>query len=120
MIFSLSVSSSHMVAQTARHFKAPMVYVNMVGAQDELIYDGGSFAVDSKGKVLIQAKRFVEDSQLFNLKTLKPIKTPRMTPQKRSQMQLKGLGQYQSGMNGGSYLVLRFSALGGMPRRTSW
>lgn len=47
--------------QTAKQFKAPMVYVNMVGAQDELIFDGGSFAIDKTGKVISQCVRFSED-----------------------------------------------------------
>lgn len=46
---------------TAGHLKAPLVYVNMVGAQDELIFDGGSFAIDPKGKVIDQCQRFEED-----------------------------------------------------------
>ena len=56
-----------MVKATAQHFKAPMVYVNMVGAQDELIFDGGSFAVNSKGKVTAQLSRFSEEIAIFDL-----------------------------------------------------
>lgn len=47
--------------QTAKQFKAPMVYVNMVGAQDELVFDGGSFAIDKTGKIISQCVRFSED-----------------------------------------------------------
>jgi NAD+ synthase (glutamine-hydrolysing) len=47
--------------ETVRYLKAPMVYVNMVGGQDELIFDGGSFALDSKGNVVAQAAQFAED-----------------------------------------------------------
>lgn len=57
------------VGLTAKHFKCPMVYVNMVGAQDELIFDGGSFAVDAKGKVVAQSLRFEEDLNVFDTKT---------------------------------------------------
>lgn len=46
---------------TAAYFGCPMVYVNMVGGQDELIFDGGSFAINSKGKVFAQCLRFTED-----------------------------------------------------------
>ncbi|MEK6556202.1 MAG: nitrilase-related carbon-nitrogen hydrolase, partial [Bdellovibrionota bacterium] len=56
----------HVVAETAKHFKAPMVYVNMVGAQDELVFDGGSFAVDAKGKTLARALFFEEDLVLID------------------------------------------------------
>lgn len=57
----------HVVRETARHLRAPLVYVNMVGAQDELIFDGGSFAVDAKGKRLVQCERFQEDFSSFEI-----------------------------------------------------
>ena len=38
----------------------PLVYVNLVGAQDELIFDGGSFAVDAQGERVCQMVRFEE------------------------------------------------------------
>lgn len=39
----------------------PVVYANMVGGQDELIFDGGSFAMDARGELLAQAKFFETD-----------------------------------------------------------
>ncbi|OFZ17912.1 MAG: hypothetical protein A2X94_12795 [Bdellovibrionales bacterium GWB1_55_8] len=36
-------------ADIARNLKVPLVYVNQVGATDEILFDGGSFAIDSKG-----------------------------------------------------------------------
>jgi NAD+ synthase (glutamine-hydrolysing) len=38
-----------------------IVYVNMVGGQDELVFDGGSFVVDSKGNILVKGKQFSEE-----------------------------------------------------------
>ncbi len=38
----------------------PVVYVNMVGAQDELVFDGDSFVVRSDGELLLRAPQFVE------------------------------------------------------------
>jgi NAD+ synthase (glutamine-hydrolysing) len=58
------------VSETAKYFKAPMVYTNLVGAQDELIYDGQSFLVDAKGKKQFQMLSFEEDSNVFDLNTL--------------------------------------------------
>lgn len=54
------------VTRTAKNFKAPMVYVNMVGGQDEIIFDGGSFAVDAKGKLLALARYFEEDLSVLD------------------------------------------------------
>ncbi len=55
--------------RTAKNFEAPLVYVNMVGAQDELIFDGGSFAIDKRGKRLAQSVQFQEDLNIVDLLT---------------------------------------------------
>lgn len=56
-------------SRTAQLFGAPLVYVNMIGAQDEVIFDGGSFAVSPKGKKLAQCLYFEEDLNLFDIET---------------------------------------------------
>jgi NAD+ synthase len=38
-----------------------LLYVNLVGGQDELVFDGGSFVLDAGGAVLAEAARFEED-----------------------------------------------------------
>ncbi|QWE29268.1 NAD+ synthase [Polynucleobacter sp. AM-7D1] len=38
--------------------KMPLVYVNAVGGQDELVFDGGSFALNSAGKVVMTMPQF--------------------------------------------------------------
>ena len=55
------------VDATVNHLKVPMIYVNMVGAQDELIFDGGSFATDRRGRVIAQCPRFTEDLNVVDL-----------------------------------------------------
>ncbi len=59
-----------LAALTARHFRAPMIYVNMVGAQDEIIFDGASFAIDKHGKSLLECIKFGEDLNVLDLNTL--------------------------------------------------
>lgn len=41
--------------------KKPLIYVNMVGAQDSLVFDGASFILNNEGKVLLKMADFVED-----------------------------------------------------------
>ena len=41
--------------------KSVVLYQNLVGGQDELVFDGGSMIVSEAGRVLCQAKRFEED-----------------------------------------------------------
>ena len=48
------------VAQKASQNALPIVYVNMVGGQDELVFDGGSFVCDGKGAVTHRAQFFNE------------------------------------------------------------
>ena len=40
----------------------PIAYVNLVGGQDELVFDGGSFATNRFGEIVSQAEFFVEDT----------------------------------------------------------
>lgn len=46
------------VAGRARDNRLPVVYCNLVGGQDELVFDGGSFAVDADGKVVVRGSFF--------------------------------------------------------------
>jgi NAD+ synthase (glutamine-hydrolysing) len=41
--------------------QVPIAYVNLVGGQDELIFDGGSLVVDRNGEIIAQATFFAED-----------------------------------------------------------
>ncbi len=52
----------------------PIVYVNQVGGQDELVFDGESYAFNAKGELVVECKHFDEDLSLFSLsdKTIKP------------------------------------------------
>lgn len=52
----------------ATALKRPFFYVNMVGGQDELVFDGESLAVDSRGELVGIGKRFEEDLVIVNLK----------------------------------------------------
>ncbi|MCZ7627813.1 MAG: hypothetical protein M5U19_01345 [Microthrixaceae bacterium] len=54
------------VTQRVRRTGVPVVYVNQVGAQDDLIFDGGSMAVTVDGP-LVRARRFVEDSVVVDV-----------------------------------------------------
>ena len=47
----------------------PIVYLNMVGGQDELVFDGGSFAVDRSGELVFQAPFFEEETYLIEVET---------------------------------------------------
>jgi len=46
--------------ERARESRRPVLYVNMVGGQDELVFDGGSVVVDAAGTVVFRAPAFEE------------------------------------------------------------
>ena len=61
-------------AQRARHIHreaassgAPVVYLNLVGGQDELVFDGGSMVVDRRGALRYRAPSFEEDRFVIDI-----------------------------------------------------
>jgi NAD+ synthetase len=48
------------VCQQAKKAEVALVYVNTVGGQDELIFDGASFVVNTQGEVVFRAEEFAE------------------------------------------------------------
>jgi NAD+ synthase (glutamine-hydrolysing) len=56
-------------ASIARKYKCPVVYVNQVGGNDHLVFDGSSFAMDAAGSVIGTARSFSEDLAVVDLAT---------------------------------------------------
>ena len=50
-----------MLAERARAYGAGFAFCNLVGGQDELVFDGHSFVVDAEGKVIARAAQFEEE-----------------------------------------------------------
>ena len=55
------------VRDKAKKLKVPILYLNMVGGQDELVFDGGSFLVDADGDIIYEAEQFSEEIFSFDL-----------------------------------------------------
>ena len=53
------------VKRNAMHFNVPIFYCNCVGAQTELIFDGGSLVVDAKGNLIDEFDYFIEDIKFY-------------------------------------------------------
>jgi NAD+ synthase (glutamine-hydrolysing) len=51
----------------ARQFRTPLVYVNQVGGNDELVFDGNSVVLNAQGQVIAQAMDFEEDLLVVDL-----------------------------------------------------
>jgi NAD+ synthase (glutamine-hydrolysing) len=50
----------------AQRFRLPVAYVHMVGGNDQLVFDGTSFAMTAEGRLAARAKSFDEDLILFD------------------------------------------------------
>ena len=61
---------TEVLRRNATKYKLPLFYVNHVGAQTELLFDGGSLVMDAKGDILGELNYFEEDFQIFDLDQL--------------------------------------------------
>ena len=59
-----------MLATIAKNDHVPVVFVNQVGGNDSLVFDGSSMVFDREGNVIAQGKSFEEDLILFDSDTL--------------------------------------------------
>ena len=57
----------------ARRVGAYLCYNNLVGGQDELVFDGGSLVVDPQGRLIASAKRFEADMLLTDIQVDEPV-----------------------------------------------
>ncbi|MFX1280097.1 MAG: NAD+ synthase [Promethearchaeota archaeon] len=64
-----------LIKEKSKELSVPIVYVNMVGGLDEIVYDGQSFITNKFGQVIFKAKGFEEDICKFKLsiKNTQPI-----------------------------------------------
>jgi NAD+ synthase (glutamine-hydrolysing) len=76
VLLSINASPYHMnkrelrreiFAATARRHGLPLVYVNQVGGNDQLVFDGSSFAMDKDAEVIASAASFSEDLVFVNI-----------------------------------------------------
>ena len=64
-----------LVRDKVQETNIPFYYCNLVGAQDELIFDGQSLAYDSEGNLIGQGKAFEEDLIFMDLEKANPLET---------------------------------------------
>jgi len=53
-------------AELTRQHRTPFVYVNQVGGQDSLLFDGASVGIDGSGRVIGRANTFTEDMVIID------------------------------------------------------
>lgn len=56
-----------MLSANAIRYKIPLFYVNQIGAQTEIVFDGGSMAINSKGNITEELSYFEEETRIIDL-----------------------------------------------------
>jgi NAD+ synthase/NAD+ synthase (glutamine-hydrolysing) len=78
-LITINASPYHMGKRTlrqeifraaAKRHRMPMIYVNQVGGNDQLVFDGSSFAMNADGDIIASAKSFDEDLIVIDTQTL--------------------------------------------------
>ncbi len=67
-----------MLLNLAHKFKKPVIYCNLVGGNDELVFDGGSMAFNEKGEMLAFGSTFQEDFLIADINSNVSVKTAEM------------------------------------------
>ena len=58
------------VARNAKFFKTNVIYLNYIGCQDELVFDGGSFVMNKNAKIIHQSEFFKESETIINIEKI--------------------------------------------------
>src|SRR5579885_2119346 len=74
-----------MLATRAADNGVIVVYLNMVGGQDELVFDGGSMVFNEQGALIARAKEFAEDMLVVDLDTASVFRTRLHDPRRRQE-----------------------------------
>ena len=82
IIFNVSASPWHLGKNRTRHsmlsslaakVQRPLFYCNLVGGNDELVFDGASLAFDASGQLVSRGRIFEEDSLVVDTDTAAPV-----------------------------------------------
>jgi NAD+ synthetase len=85
-----------MIAHAAEQHGVPIVFVNLVGGNDELVFDGSSFAVDAQGGITARLASFAEDFAVVDALAAATQAAPERTPrvQQLESALVLGIGDY--------------------------
>ncbi len=119
-------SRKKILVKNAIRYNLPIVYVNQIGAQTEIIFDGGSCFLNAKGETLVEMNYFDEDFQIIDTeKTTQYLQKPADTIEKMYRALVLGIRDYfrkcgfrratlglSGGIDSALTLVLAVEALG--------
>jgi NAD+ synthase (glutamine-hydrolysing) len=68
--YSQAESRKETLLKNVHKYKIPLIYVNHVGAQTELLFDGGSLVYNSEGAIVCESNYFEEDLRIIDLEDI--------------------------------------------------
>ncbi|MBO8161606.1 MAG: NAD+ synthase [Thermosipho sp. (in: Bacteria)] len=71
------------LSQKSYDYHCPIVYCNLVGGQDEIVFDGGSIVTDSEGKIIFEGKPFEEEIKYVDIPIEENLRTNLHDPRRR-------------------------------------
>ncbi len=74
---------ARMLSQLALKTERPLVYCNLVGGNDELVFDGASMAFNGSGQLIAHGKLFEEDLIVFDVDAAQPVLAPEMRDEEK-------------------------------------
>ena len=80
----------HMLATRATDHSVAVCYVNQVGGQDELVFDGGSMVLSERGERLAMARQFEEDLLVADIDVQAVLQTRLHDPRRRKEQAERG------------------------------
>jgi NAD+ synthase (glutamine-hydrolysing) len=79
---------TEVLRRNAIRYKIPLFYVNHVGAQTELLFDGGSLVMNKEGELVDELHYFEEDFRIFELEKITETKHPFYQAQPRTDISM--------------------------------
>src|SRR5258708_30566968 len=98
-----------MLASLAAKVKCPLLYCNLVGGNDELVFDGSSLVFNAAGQLAAQGEMFAEDFLLVDPQAAKAIQPRRLVAEGKLYKALVPLLLHSLHHSGFPSAVLRLS-----------
>ena len=91
------------VARNAKFLKTNVIYLNYIGCQDELVFDGGSFVMNKNAKIIYQSEFFKESETIINIEKITNKKITKIYDDRKLQIYFALIRSLQSYMKNNNF-----------------
>ena len=91
------------VARNAKFFKTNVIYLNYIGCQDELVFDGGSFVMNKNAKIIHQSEFFKESETVIDIEKITNKKITKISDDTQLQIYFALIRSLQSYMKNNNF-----------------